>query len=134
MTPPMVTSLLNLRRSADRFEALTPPAQLSEWHLLNIEAYRMAQAVLDTQPTDDVIDFNNPTMNTAEDDFEEKLREAVAPGAQGRPSTDDSGRLYRFVLLCPTTMRVSARRPWQLGGGRHRDKGGSGCSGNAGLR
>ena len=67
-----------LAAEADRFEALTPPAQLSEWHLLNIEAYRMAQAVLDTQPTDDVIDFNNPTMNTAEDDFEEKLREAVA--------------------------------------------------------
>ena len=67
-----------LAAEADRFEALTPPAQLSEWHLLNIEAYRMAQAVIDTQPTDDVMDFDNPTMSAAEDDFEEKLREAAA--------------------------------------------------------
>ena len=67
-----------LAAEADRFEALTPPAQLSEWHLLNIEAYRTAQAVIDTQPTDDVIDFDNPTMNAAGDDFEEKLREAAA--------------------------------------------------------
>ena len=35
---------------ADRLEALTPSAQLSEWHLLNIEAYRTIQAVFDTQP------------------------------------------------------------------------------------
>ena len=67
-----------LSAEADRFEALTPPAQLSEWHLLNIEAYRTAQAVIDTQPTDDVMDFDNPTMNAAGDDFEEKLREAAA--------------------------------------------------------
>ena len=67
-----------LAAEADRFEALTPPAQLSEWHLLNIEAYRTAQAVIDTQPTDDVMDFDNPTMNAAQDDFEEKLREAAA--------------------------------------------------------
>ena len=67
-----------LAAEADRFEALTPPAQLSEWHLLNIEAYRTVQAVLDTQPMDDVIDFDNPTMNAAGDDFEEKLREAAA--------------------------------------------------------
>ena len=26
-----------LAAEADRFEALTPPVQLSEWHLLNIE-------------------------------------------------------------------------------------------------
>ena len=52
-----------LAAEADRFEALTSPAQLSEWHLLNIEAYRTAQAVIDTQPTDDVMDFDNPTMN-----------------------------------------------------------------------
>ena len=32
-----------LAAEADRFEALTPPAQLSEWHLLNIEAYRTTQ-------------------------------------------------------------------------------------------
>ena len=67
-----------LAAEADRFEALTPPTQLSEWHLLNIEAYRTAQAVLDTQPMDDVIDFDSPTMNAAGDDFEEKLREAAA--------------------------------------------------------
>ena len=67
-----------LAAEADRFEALTPPAQLSAWHLLNIEAYRTAQAVVDTQPTDDVMDFDNPTMNAAGDDFEEKLREAAA--------------------------------------------------------
>ena len=67
-----------LAAEGDRFEALTPPARLSEWHLLNIEAYRTAQAVLDTQPMDDVIDFDSPTMNAAGDDFEEKLREAAA--------------------------------------------------------
>ena len=67
-----------LAAEADRFEALTPPAQLAEWHLLNIEAYRTAQAVFDTQPKDDVMDFDNPTMNAAGDDFEEKLREAAA--------------------------------------------------------
>ena len=67
-----------LAAEGDRFEALTPPAQLSKWHLLNIEAYRMAQAVIDTQPTDDVMDFDNPTMSAAGDDFEEKLREAAA--------------------------------------------------------
>ena len=31
-----------LAAEADRFEALTPLAQLAEWHLLNIEAYRTA--------------------------------------------------------------------------------------------
>ena len=67
-----------IRAEADRFEALTPPAQLSEWHLLNIEAYRAAQAGVDTQPQDDVVDFDNPTMNAVFDEFEEKLREAAA--------------------------------------------------------
>ena len=62
---------------ADRFEALTPPAQLSEWHLLNIEAYRTAQAGVDTQPKDDVM-VDNPTINAVGDDFIEKLREAAA--------------------------------------------------------
>ena len=66
-----------LAAEADRFEALTPPAQLSEWHSLNIEAYRTAQAAVDTQPKDDVMDFDNPTTNAAGDDFEEKLREAA---------------------------------------------------------
>ena len=64
--------------AADRLEALTPPAQLSEWHLLLIEAIRAAQAGVDTQPQDDVVDFDNPTMNAVFDDFEEKLREAAA--------------------------------------------------------
>ena len=58
-------------------EALTPPAQLSEWHLLNIEAYRTAQAGVDTQPKDDVM-VDNPTINAVGDDFVEKLREAAA--------------------------------------------------------
>ena len=66
-----------LAAEADRFETLTPPAQLSEWHLLNIEAYRTAQAGVDTQPKDDVM-VDNPTMNAVEDDFIEKLREAAA--------------------------------------------------------
>ena len=38
-------------------EALTPPAQLSEWHLLTIEGFRTIQAVVDIQPKDDVIEF-----------------------------------------------------------------------------
>ena len=67
-----------LAAEADRFEALTPPAQLSEWHLLNIEAYRTAQAAVDTQPKDDVMDFDNPTTNAVVDDFEEKFMEAAA--------------------------------------------------------
>ena len=67
-----------LAAEADRFEALTPPAQLSEWHLLNIEAYRTAQAVADTQPKDDVVDFDSSLLNAVEDDFVEKLREAAA--------------------------------------------------------
>ena len=58
-------------------EALTPPAQLSEWHLLNIEAYRTVQAGVDTQPKDDVW-VNNPTINAVRDDFVEKSREAAA--------------------------------------------------------
>ena len=58
-------------------EALTPPAQLSEWHLVNIEAYRTAQAGVDTQPNGDVM-VDNPTMNAVGDDFTEKLREAAA--------------------------------------------------------
>ena len=63
----------------DRFEALTPPAQLSEWHLLNIENYRTIQAVLDTQPKDDVIDFANLLIiGGAAVELEEKLGEVAA--------------------------------------------------------
>ena len=67
-----------LAAEADRFEALTPPAQLSEWHLLNIEAYRTAQAVADTQPKDDVVDFDSSLLIAAESAFIEKLRGAAA--------------------------------------------------------
>ena len=42
---------------ADRLEGVTPPAQLSEWHLLNIEGFRTIQAFVDLQPKDDVIDI-----------------------------------------------------------------------------
>ena len=59
---------------ADRLEALTPPAQLSEWHLLNIENYRTIQAVFDTRPKGDVIDFANLMIIAgAAADLEEKL-------------------------------------------------------------
>ena len=78
MTPPLVNFSSLLAAEADRLEALTPPAQLSEWHLLNIEAYRTAQAVVDTQPKDDVVDFDSSLLNAVEDDFVEKLREAAA--------------------------------------------------------
>ena len=67
-----------LAAEADRFEALTPPAQLSEWHLLNIEAYRTAQALVDIQPKDDVADFNSSFLIAVADDFGEKLSEAAA--------------------------------------------------------
>ena len=62
----------------DRLEALTPPAQLSEWHLLNIEAYRTTQALVDIQPKDDVADFNSSFLIAVADDFGEKLSEAAA--------------------------------------------------------
>ena len=64
---------------ADRLEALTPPAQLSEWHLLNISTYRTIQAVLDTQPKDDVIDFANLLIiGGAAVELEEELGEVAA--------------------------------------------------------
>ena len=60
-------------------EALTPPAQLSEWHLLNIEGFRTIQAVVDIQPKDDVIDFANFILIAAASaDFEEKISKAAA--------------------------------------------------------
>ena len=60
-------------------EALTPPAQLSEWHLLNIENYRTIQAVLDLQPKDDVIGFADFILiAAAAGDLEEKLDEVSA--------------------------------------------------------
>ena len=67
-----------IRADADRFEALTPPAQLSEWHLLNIENYRTIQAVFDTYPKDDVIDLANLLLiAAAADELEGKLGEVV---------------------------------------------------------
>ena len=63
---------------ADRLEALTPPAQLSEWHLLNIENYRTIQAVFDTYPKDDVIDLANLMLiSGAADELEGKLGDVV---------------------------------------------------------
>ena len=67
-----------LAAEADRFEALTPPAQLSEWHLLNIAAYRTAQALVDIQPKDDVVDFASSFLTAVELAFIEELREAAA--------------------------------------------------------
>ena len=59
-------------------EALTPPAQLSEWHLLNIAAYRTAQALVDIQPKDDVVDFASSFLIAVESAVIEELREAAA--------------------------------------------------------
>ena len=68
-----------LAAEADRFEALTPPAQLSEWHLLNIEGFRTIQAFVELQPKDDVIDFIRFfLMASISADSEEKLGEAAA--------------------------------------------------------
>ena len=64
---------------ADKLEALTPPAQLSEWHLLNIEGFLTIQAFVDSQPKNDVIDFGSfLIMAAASADSEEKLRGAAA--------------------------------------------------------
>ena len=64
---------------ADILEALTPPAQLSEWHLLNIEGFRTIQAFVDLQPKDDVIDIARFFLMAAiSADSEEKLRAAAA--------------------------------------------------------
>ena len=64
---------------ADRLEALTPPAQLSEWHLLNIENYRTRQVLIDMQPRDDVVDSALlPIVFASWAEFREKLGEAAA--------------------------------------------------------
>ena len=64
---------------ADRLEALTPPVQLSEWHLLNMENFRTIQAFVDLQPKDDVIDVARFFLMAAiSADSEEKLRAAAA--------------------------------------------------------
>ena len=68
-----------LAAEADRFEALTPPTQLSEWHLLSIESIRTIQAFVEIQPKDDVIDFIRFFLIAAVSaDSEEKLSEAAA--------------------------------------------------------
>ena len=60
-------------------EALTPPAQLSEWHMLAIKSFRTVQAILDLQPKDDVIGFADFILiAAAAGDLEEKLDEVSA--------------------------------------------------------
>ena len=60
-------------------EALTPPAQLSEWHLLKIESLRTIQAVVDLRPKDDVIGFANFLLiAVASGVLEESLSEVAA--------------------------------------------------------
>ena len=58
-------------------EVLTPPAQLSEWHLLNIENFRTIQAFVDLLPKDDVINFILWFLIAGVSDSEEKLSEAT---------------------------------------------------------
>ena len=68
-----------LAAEADRLEALTPPVQLSEWHLLNIENFRTFQAFADLLPKDDVINFILWFLSAGVSaDSEEKLSEAAA--------------------------------------------------------
>ena len=68
-----------LAAEADRFEALTPPVQLSEWHLLNIESLRTIKAVVDLRPKDDVIGFANFLLiAVASGVLEESLSEVAA--------------------------------------------------------
>ena len=68
-----------LAAEADSLEALTPPAQLSEWHMLAIKSFRTVQAVLDLQPKDDVIGFADFILiAAAAGDLEEKLDEVSA--------------------------------------------------------
>ena len=68
-----------LAAEADRLEALTPPAQLSEWHSQYVESLRKVQAILDTQPKDDVMDFAGLILIAAVSaDLEEQLGEVSA--------------------------------------------------------
>ena len=64
---------------ADRLAALAPPAQLSEWHLLNIENYRTLQVLIDMQPKDDVVDSATlvPIVFASLAEFREKLGESA---------------------------------------------------------
>ena len=64
---------------ADKLEALTPPAQLSEWHMLTIRGFRTVQAVVDLRPKDEVIGFADFLLiAAAAGDLEEKLDEVSA--------------------------------------------------------
>ncbi len=68
-----------LAAEADSLEALTPPAQLSEWHMLTIKSFRTIQAVVDLQPKDDVIGFADFILiAAAAGDLGEKLDEVSA--------------------------------------------------------
>ena len=72
-------SLCYPERSMSHRGADLPPAQLSEWHLLNIEGYRTTQALVDIQPKDDVIDFGSFLLiAVALADLEEKFSEIAA--------------------------------------------------------
>ena len=68
-----------LAAEAHIFEALTPPVQLSEWHLLYVESIRKIQAIADIQPSDEVMDFSSLILiGAASADLEEKLNEVAA--------------------------------------------------------
>ena len=68
-----------LAAEADKLEALTPPAQLSEWHMLAIRSFRTVQAVVDLRPKDEVIGFADFLLiAAAAGDLEEKLDEVSA--------------------------------------------------------
>ena len=116
MTPPLVNISSELAAEADRFEALTPPAQLSEWHLLNIEGFRTIQAFVDLQPKDDVIDFVRFfLMASISADSEEKLGEAAV-----RLPEDVLERMIEAGCIdpedCARRLRRCARRPCRFRG------------------
>ena len=75
-------------------EALTPPAQLSEWHLLSIEALRTVQAIYDLFPKDDVID------NSVIDEF----LLAIAPDLEEKYSALEE-QLSEVAVRLPADLR-----------------------------
>ena len=79
---------------ADRLEAITPPAQLSEWHLLNIEALRTIQAIYEPFPKDDVID--NATI--------EEFLLAIAPDLEEQYSVLEE-KLSEIAVRLPDHLR-----------------------------
>ena len=79
---------------ADRLEALTPPAQLSEWHLLSIEALSTVQAIYGLFPKDDVID------NSVIDEF----LLAIAPDLEEKYSALEE-QLSEVAVRLPADLR-----------------------------